>query len=243
MLKSHPNGTLDDARRIIRDYGLDKRVWAGGIGTAEGFTNRLFAPGMEMTTEQLAAALQEYLEECAERGTQQVDRQWKQEAWFFQGTLRVRSGERRRVANFIRNVKFNSPSGLCWQIVAKLATTDDRLPLLAGLHADVRAELQVVLRGVKALAPLFRDWRMLPYLPGQDCLLDDFLRQDIERFDITLETAEPWTGQEEDWFEEASALLRLVINSEVHNELTMIKKANAAPVGQQAPRLTKAMPR
>ncbi len=235
LTKSHLNRTPNDARRVIRDYGLDKRVWDGGIGTAEGFANRLFAAGEEMTTGQLAAAFYTYLEACAERGTEEVDQEWEREANALQASLCSRAGERRQAADFIRNVKFKSPGGLCWQIVATLATTDDRLPLLAGLHAEAREELQVVLRGIEALEPFFQSWYALPYRPGRDWFVDDCLRQDIERFDITLETAEPWAGQDEDWFEEASALLRLVRVSEVHNELATFKKANAASVDEQAP--------
>lgn len=88
---------------------------------------------------------------------------------------------------------------------------------------------------IEALEPLFHSWYALPYRPGEDWFGNDCLRRDIERFDITLETAEPWAGQDEDWFEEASALLRLVKCSEVYNELAMFKKDTAALVDGGAP--------
>lgn len=228
MIKLHPNRTLDDARRVIRNYGLDQFDW-NGVGTAEGFANRLFAPGTDMTTSELADAFHAYLETCGERGTEDVDRQWREQANDRQTTLRRRARERQMAADFIRDVKFTAPGGgMCWRAVAELATTDDRLSLLSQLSVEACEELQTVLHGIEALEPLFPSWYALPYAPGNR-FVDACLRLDIERFDVTLETAEPWTDQDEDWFEEASALLRLAKHSNVQNELETVIEASEAP--------------
>lgn len=228
MIKIHPNRTLDDARRVIRDYGLDQLEW-GGVGTAEGFANRLFVPGTEMTTEQLADAYRSYVDDCAARGTEEVDQEWDRQAKDLLTTRRRRTDERSKAAAFIRDVKFKGPGSLCWELVAALATTDDRMSLLSRIPAVVCQELQAVLRGIQALEPLFKSWYALPYRPGLNPMVDECLRLDIERFDITLETMPPWTGQDEDWFEEASALLRLVLCSDVHKELAGRIEEDAAP--------------
>ena len=47
----------------------------------------------------------------------------------------------------------------------------------------------------------------------------DCVQLDIQRFDDTLESQEPWTGQDEDWFTEASALVRLSKDERVYKEL------------------------
>lgn len=233
MLKIHPNRTLDDARRVIRDYDLDQLEW-GGIGTAEGFANRLFVPGTEMTTTELADAYRSYVDDCAARGTEEVDREWDQRAKDLLSTLRRRADQRSKAAAFIRDVKFKGPGHLCWQLVAALATTDDRLSLLSRLPGGLCEDLQAVLHGIEALEPLFPSWYALPYRPGQNPFVDACLQLDIERFDITLETAQPWTGQEEDWFDEASALLRLAKGSDVHKELATVIEASASPVDESA---------
>src|SRR5689334_6195518 len=98
MLKIHLNRTLDEARRVIRDYGLDQYAWEG-IGTAEGFANRLFAPGTEMTTQELADVFYAYLDDCDERGTEEVDREWTQQANDLQSSLRRRAAQRQKAAD------------------------------------------------------------------------------------------------------------------------------------------------
>lgn len=235
MIKIYPNRTLADARQAIRDHGLDRYDYVGGIGTAEGFANRLFVPGIEMTTEQLVYAFDDYLEDCAQRGTEEVDKGWRQEADELLATLRRRACKRQAAADFIRDVKLTAPGGRrCWQAVAFLATSAERSSLVWGELVDFPVgeleALQAVLRGLEALEPLFHSWYALPYRPGQDPVEDDRLRLDIERFDVTLETAEPWTGQGEDWFVEASALLRLAKDADVQEELAMLIDWLARPL-------------
>jgi hypothetical protein len=228
VIKIHRNRTPEDARQVIRDYAFDRYDYVGGIGTAEGFANRLFAPGVEMTRTELAAAFCDYLTDCCERGTDEVDREWRQRADEMQATLHRRACKRQEAADFIRHVKFTAPGGSkCWDAVAALATTADRGSLLSSeAFDDYRIEeleaLLSVLLGLETLEPLFPSWYALPYRPGQNGFVDDCLRLDIARFDITLETADPSTGQDEDWFDEASALLRLAKDVEVRKELSAL---------------------
>jgi hypothetical protein len=221
--------SIEDAYDIIRRYSLD-RVDFGG-GSAEGFAAWLFVPGQDLSDVRVVAEqLGDYKRELARRARlgENLDEALLGDATSLVATLNDRTQCRRALAEFIRSVKFGPDGGRLWAAIAELATTPDsarQRPNDAGVMPQPR--LNAAMRGLREFEHAFGDSLSMHYTPGESGDLDLMVRMDIERFDISLGEAPPWSGKEDDRWIEMCALLRMATRDVMSVEDQAIAKLMA----------------
>lgn len=225
--------TLENIQAIICHYALDHFQW-DGVGTAIGFSHHLLARGGTVDLSQLSGELEAYRYQCALQGTASVDAVNARETDGITGFTVERIQLRREASAAIRHFKLEK-SAVYWNMLARLATVADRSVVVDALSAD---QCEGVLEAIDVFSPLLlthfqacqpysTDRAGLGYKPGEDSFMDEFVRQDIERFDRTLETAPPCAGSREDYFEEAAALYLLLEHTPIRAELSAVVAAQA----------------
>jgi hypothetical protein len=212
LIYSNPLDTIEDARDVVRRYGLDRADLCGG--TAEGFAAWLFVPGkgIEDVTA-LASELENYRSEFTRhaRNGQSLDELLAIDANKLIDSLNGHADRRRELSDFVRSVKFGPHGSIVWVMISELATTPP--PGRQGVldtQPHLRQRVLESLCSIHGLMRSFSDSTTLSYLPGVDGCLDLLLRMDIERLDVTLSEARPWAGKGPDTCFEICALFRLV---------------------------------
>jgi hypothetical protein len=186
--------TLEDAYELLERYELLTSDW--GQGSASGFAAKLLVERpASVDAPALAAMLAEYQAQGNNAAlAQTMDAALVRQATAIRESIEAARASRWRVGEFVRKAKYSHAAGpWAWKLVAELATMRPahRLELRPRLQPGFLAHAAALLHGLAALAgdDLF-DFGV-SYTPGDDELLDAFVRVDIERLDAPLATR-PW---------------------------------------------------
>lgn len=120
-MQGRPVTTLEQARDIVRHYRLDQFVW-GALGSTEGFANMLYCFELVDDLETVCSLFDQYRQDCQKRSTAVVDAECAKRTHERQAPVPARAAEFKRLAEFVRSIRFSTSGASLWSFVAELAT-------------------------------------------------------------------------------------------------------------------------